>query len=150
MKQFNPAIFLLLMMSFSTVVFSQELKYKVEDNKQLPDVLPVTQQTLLAIFQSKFEESISFPLTDQIAFTGSVISKVEKYSNMETVILRSVENTTYLMQLSKQTLKNNDVVFSGRILFGNEQYMFLLKRDKKNHYTLEKSKLNAILQDCSM
>jgi hypothetical protein len=55
-----------------------------------------------------------------------------------------------MMQLSKQTLKNNEVVFSGRMLFGNEQQIFLLKKGKTNHYTLEKSNLNTILQDCSM
>ena len=149
MKQINAAILLLLMIAFSTVVFSQNSNPKFNDPKSLSADFPVNQEILLKVVQLNKGDDISIKLSESFTLNAVVSNKVKKFGSLETVVLRSKEFPQCLFQVSIRTLKNNTINLSGRLLNIGEN-SFLLKKDKLDEYHFEKINNNAILQGCSM
>jgi hypothetical protein len=81
---------------------------------------------------------------------GTVVNKVKKYGNLESIIIRSTEWGNALMQISRQESKTGIIIYSGRIMNISESESYVLVKDKDNNYSLHKKTTTALLQDCSL
>lgn len=83
----------------------------------------------------------------KLAFEGKVISSVQKFHNLHSVIIKSPALNNTLLSLSKRTNPDKTITYTGRIL--NEQYAdaYELTRDEDGSYVFEKIQTADLIQD---
>ena len=148
MKLIPKSLGVLLLCLTTAISFAQ----KATDRKEilfskLPQEIQITQQTLAASFQHQETEQVTISFTDQFIIKGKVISNEMKYSNLQTIIIRT--DADVLVSLSKQWLPNNVISYTGRIMSPKAVDGFLLKNNSRQEFYLEKFSIENILQDCS-
>ena len=81
--------------------------------------------------------------------SGPVVSRVAKYSNLETVVIKLAAYNNSLFSLSKQTDAANNITYVGKII--NPLYAdgFELKSNADGSYELVKIDIEKILVTCN-
>jgi hypothetical protein len=87
---------------------------------------------------------------NELKISGEVISNINVYDNLQTVIIRSAEYNNALVQVSKQLNADGTINYVGRIFSPGAADGFEIKRSAEGAYSLQKFETAAILQDCSM
>ncbi len=80
-------------------------------------------------------------------FAGNIISSVERYGKLSSIIVKSTSLNNTLLSLSKRTNEDNTVTYIGRIL--NESYAdgYELNKNTDGTYSFNKIKAEDLLQD---
>ena len=148
MKLLPKSLGVLLLCLTTAISFAQ----KATDKKELlfskfPAEIQISQQILAAAFQNKETELVNLSFTDQFIIKGKVVSNEMKYSNLQTIIIRT--DADVLVSLSKQWLPNNVISYSGRIMSQKASDGFLLKNEGHKKFYLQKFAAENILQDCN-
>jgi hypothetical protein len=114
-----------------------------------PTTINCTGAELSSLFTAAKGESINLSLASNFTLSGSVISNLVKYSNLQTIIIKLPAFKNTLFSLSKQTDQNNKNTYAGRIL--NPLYAdgFELKRNADGNYQLIKIDVEKILVNCN-
>lgn len=146
MKLIPKSLGVLLLCLTTAISFAQKATKEILFSK-LPQEIQVNQQVLSAAFQHKEKELVSISFTAQFTIKGKVISNEMKYSNLQTIIIRT--DADVLVSLSKQWLPDNVISYSGRIMSQKASDGFLLKNEAHKKFFLEKFATENILQDCN-
>lgn len=141
---------LLLLLTLSAIVVNAQLsgsKPKLFGN--LPEIIVCNESTLSQAFAVTAEQQASFSFSGDFLFTGKVLSNTARYSNLQTVVIRSAAFADAVFVLSRVTAKDNSVEYTGRIV--NTKYAdgYELKKDASGKYQLVKFELEKQLPDCS-
>lgn len=150
MKRPIPYAMLLLFILNSVTGFSQataDLKPKLFSN--FPEKITFSELELSKVFNAAVDQNISLHFSDNFLFTGKVTSKVVKYSNLQTAVIKSPAFSDAIFALSKIINADNSISYIGRII--NKKYFdgYELKKDAYNNYQLIKIETDKVIQDCS-
>ncbi len=91
----------------------------------------------------------TFNFSPEFTFTGEVMSNVQVYPNLRTVIVRSSEYKNAMLQVSMQTDADQGVTYVGRILSRQSTDGFTINKSNAGNYALEKFDTSRLLQDCN-
>lgn len=114
-----------------------------------PTSVNCTAAQLSSLFTEKKGANINLVLADNLTLSGIVSSNLLKYSNLQTIIIKLPAFKNTLCSLSKQTDKNNNNIYTGRIL--NPLYTdgFELKPNKGGNYQFTKIDTERIFANCN-
>ena len=93
-------------------------------------------------------KEISIHLSEDFTFNGTVISNQKKYNSLHTVMVRSNENATSIMQITL-IKENNNISYSGRIINSNAADGYELKNNN-GAYSLQKFETLKLLDPCKL
>jgi hypothetical protein len=114
-----------------------------------PNSINCSESQLASMFAASKGQQISLSLGNNLSLSGAITSKLTKYSNLQTIVVKLPAFKDALFSLSKQIDQNNHINYVGRIM--NPQYAdgFELKRTADGNYQFVKIDLEKILVDCS-
>jgi hypothetical protein len=117
--------------------------------KSLPEKTQVAIATLATSMELKEGSEMSIKLAEGLEFKGKVISNIQKYHNLRSVLIQSenMENTVF--QISAQLNDDKTISYVGKILSQGSAEGLKLSTDDKGNYFLTKFETSNILQDCS-
>lgn len=98
-------------------------------------------------FNAKVGSSVQLNFANNFTFNGTVLSSVQRYGKLLSIILKSPSLHNTLLSVSKRINDDNSVTYVGRIL--NEAYAdgYELKQSSDGKYTFNKIKTEDIIQD---
>ena len=102
---------------------------------------------LKGLFNRKQGSTLQLSLPGNFNFTGTILSSVQKYPNLKTVIIKSDGLNGTVFGVSEIINDDNSITYVGRVV--NEKYSdgFELQHDDAGNYFLTKINLQDILQD---
>jgi hypothetical protein len=81
------------------------------------------------------------------AFNGIVLSSINRYDNLYTVIVKSPSLDNTLLSISKRINDDQTITYVGRIINNNYADGYELKRENNGSYTMHKIKTDALIED---
>lgn len=101
-------------------------------------------------FTAREGQHIVLFFSDNFKFSGTVVSNVEKYSNLQSMTIKSDQSEHIIFHLSRQLLEDNSISFVGRIMSPNASDGYQIKKSQTGNYSFEKIDAQKILQDCNL
>lgn len=141
---------MLLLILTTSVAFSQNnAASKPALFASYPNVINCNASELNRAFSIAGNQAVTLSLAGGFSFTGNVTSNVVKYSNLQTVVIKSPLFNNAIFHLSKRTNPDNSISFVGRII--NQEYNdgYELKQDAAGNYQLRKIETEKVIQTCS-
>ena len=116
---------------------------------KFPATIDCTEAQLASLFSAVKGQNISVSLANNLMLSGPVTSKLVKYGNLQTIVVKLPAFNNTLFSLSKQTDKADKNTYVGRII--NPLYAdgFELRRNEAGNYQLVKIDLEKILVNCN-
>ncbi len=151
MRPLTTTALLLLFTITGVTAFSQ----KGQTNKPAlfsayPDVINCNVSELGRAFNEAVNQSVSLSLTNNFSFSGTISSNVVKYSNLQSVVIRSAAFGKAIFHLSKRTNPDNSITYVGRIIDQDYSDGYELKLDAAGNYQLRKIEIERVIQHCSL
>ena len=135
----------LLLLSLTTTVFSQTSRPQIFSKQ--PDRISCNTSTLSGAFDIEEGKSISLLLSDNITFSGKVISNIVKYSNLQTMTIQLPSFGNAVLHLSKQINDDKTINYVGRIMHKDASDGYLIEKNG-NDYSFKKINTERILEVC--
>jgi len=150
MKFLSKLTFAILLCLTTAASYSQasQPKPKIFDN--FPGTIDCAVSEFANVFSAAEGQHVVMSFSNNFKFTGRIISNVVKYSNLQTVTIRSDNSEQTIFHLSKQTNPDNTVSYIGRIMNSGAADGYQVKRDMSGNYQFEKVDAEKILQDCHL
>ena len=98
-------------------------------------------------FVVKEGSSIQLQFANSFTFSGTIISSVQRYGKLSSIIVKSSSLQNTLLSLSKRTNEDNTITYIGRILNGASTDGYELNKNTDGSYTFNKVKSEDLLQD---
>jgi len=149
MKHFAPYALLLLCTILATPGFSQNPpSVKPKQFAQYPDVINCSQAELDKVFNMSSGQMVSMNFSNDFSFGGDIISKMTRYSNLQSAVVKSPAFNNTIFNLSKRINPDNSITYTGHIL--NKDFFdgYELKRNADGSYQLKKFETDRVMQDC--
>lgn len=145
MKPTKPLLMALLCLS-SAVCFSQTAKTEVFS--QFPETINISKSELSQSLLATEGAAITVRFAD-LVISGKVIANVQKYDNLQSMVIRSDAYANALIHLSKITNKDNTISYVGSILSEEAADGYEVKADPAGNYQLKKIQQDTVLQPCT-
>ena len=148
MKTISRLLTLCLLLSTSRCTLAQVTKSsRPELFSSFSADIPASVNELDKAFAARAGSPIQFDFANNFSFSGTVLSSVQKYSNLSSVIIKSPLLKNSLFAISKRINDDNTITYVGRII--NEKYAdgYELKKDKAGNYFFTKIKTADLIQD---
>ncbi|WP_255156013.1 hypothetical protein [Ferruginibacter sp. HRS2-29] len=141
----------MLLLCLSTAVgFSQQnVAAKTRLFATLPDRIDLNSDVFKNVMTLAEGAAIAIPMGDGYTFQGIVLSNEIKYSNLQSVTIRSANLDNSFFSISKITNADNSISYTGRIMNNNALDGYEIKKAEAGNYKLQKFETARILQDCS-
>ncbi len=123
-------------------------KPKVFDN--LPSSISISESLLESFFNLGKNQETTLALGDKFSFPGKVLSNEVKYSNLQTVIVKSSAFNNAIFQVSRIINEDKSISYTGRILNTKAFDGFELKKNTAGLYELQKFETDKVTNDCSL
>jgi hypothetical protein len=146
MKSLSKLMFALLFSLATTTGFSQTSKPKIF--AAFPNTINCTVSEFFNAFHVTEGQHIILSFSDNFKFSGTVISNVVKYSNLQSMTIKSDLSDKTIFHLSKQINDDNSVSYVGRIIDPTASDGYQVKKDMAGNYQFEKTDAEKILQEC--
>ncbi len=98
-------------------------------------------------FFAKEGKSIQLNFANNFSFNGTVVSSVQRYSNLTTIIVKSELLQNTLLSISKRINEDNSVSYVGRIINENYSDGYELKKAADDNYIFQKINMSDLIQD---
>jgi hypothetical protein len=147
MKRIYKAVVLFtLLLSFNNIK-AQQVERRPQMFAALADKINFPKAELEKIFNTPQGNSIKLSLGTDVGFSGLIISSLQKYDNLKSVIIRlnNLDNT--VLGISKRTNDDKTISYIGRIINANYADAFELKTDAAGNHFLNKRKTIELIQD---
>ena len=113
-----------------------------------PQSINVDKNIFASVLDVAEGNEVSVPLSSDFIFTGKVIGNFTKYNDLHTVMVRSNDNQTSILQIT--AIKNdNTVSYSGRIINSKAADGYEIKNNN-GVYSLQKFETIKILDPCKL
>ena len=137
-------LFILLAVTYSSKAQKAELPklFNGVENK-----INYPKADLEKIFTKTKGSSFQISLPGNFSFTGTIVSTVQRYSNLKSFLIKSDVLHGAMFSVSKRINDDNSITYVGRII--NDKYSdgYELKVDSAGKYFLNKINMNELLQD---
>lgn len=120
-----------------------------EKISEFPNSMSIAKSALEDAFKSESGQKIQIIFNNNFNFSGYVISNEFKYADLRSMIIKSENDPSALLQINRTVGKDHIVSYSGRIMNQKALEVIEIKKDMADHYSLRKIGLDKILQDCS-
>ncbi|MDB5199834.1 MAG: hypothetical protein JWO92_1797 [Chitinophagaceae bacterium] len=99
------------------------------------------------IFTTPEGRTIKLSLADNVGLTGVITSSIQRYHNLQSVIvkLNNLDNTVF--GISKRTNDDNSITYIGRIINTKYADAFELKTDANGNYFINKKNTADLIED---
>ncbi|MDQ6761038.1 MAG: hypothetical protein M3015_00245 [Bacteroidota bacterium] len=98
-------------------------------------------------FLAKEGSVIQLQFSNNFVFSGTIMSSVQRYGKLSSIIVKSPSLQNTLLSLSKRTNEDNTITYVGRILNGSYADGYELNKNTDGTYTFNKVKSEDLLQD---
>lgn len=149
MKRPLTAVLLLFLLFNSSSVFSQNNNTpRPKQFSNFPNIINCSEAEISRIFSSVAGQNINLSFSDNFSFSGNVTSNLVKYSNLQSVIIKSPTFDNAIFSISKITNADNSISYTGRIINLNYADGYELKKNAAGDYRLIKIETGQVIQDC--
>ena len=148
MKKYSKTLLAVLFSVATIASFAQIHDSRSKNYASLPESINIDKNIFGNVLNAPEGKEISVRLSDQFTFTGTVIGNFTKYKKLHTVMVRSTEDATSILQI---TLINDDnnISYAGRIINSNAADGYEIKNNNGN-YSLQKFETLKILDPCKL
>ncbi len=95
-------------------------------------------------------QHITLSFSDGFKFSGTVISNVVKYYNLQSMTIKSDLSEKTIFHLSKQINDDNSTSYVGRIMNATASDGYQIIKDPTGNYKFEKIDAERILPECNL
>ena len=113
-----------------------------------PAILSISENCLQNIFSFTADQSATIDFGNGLLFPCKVLRNELKYSNLQTVIIRSTTFDNAMLQVSKITNRDQSITYAGRIINQRAADGFEIKKNSNGTYQLQKFETDRILEAC--
>jgi hypothetical protein len=144
---FKAAVLVGLLVSFQGIKAQVVTERRPELFSAFSKTIDFPKSQLEKIFTAAEGSTIKLSLGNNVGFSGVVTSSVQKYQNLQSVIIRlnNLDNT--VMGISKRINDDNSISYIGRIINTRYADAFVLKPDANGTYFLNKTKTAELIED---
>jgi hypothetical protein len=114
-----------------------------------PSVINCTEQELSRVFTLAEGQPVVLSFSNNFNFGGSITSRVTRYSNLQSSVIKSPVFNNAIFSLSKRTNADNSITYVGGIINENYADGYMLKKDNAGAYSLQKIELSRQLPTCT-
>ena len=142
---------LLLMVSLCTyagATAQQTSEVKPKLFASFPSTLSITEACLQNIFSFAADQEAVIDFGNNLSLPCKVIRNEVKYSNLQTVIIRSTAYDNVMLQVSRITNRDLSIIYTGRIINPRAADGFEIKQNSNGSYQLQKFETDKILEGC--
>lgn len=148
MKTISKFIVLCPLLTVFSFAFSQDVTFhRPPLFNTYPNTIAASVQQLEAAFSAIQGSAVTLSFGDQFSFSGTVISNVQKYPNLHTVLIRSVLLNNTLFSISKVTGPDQGVTYVAHIINPGYSDGYELIRSQSGNYAFNKIKTKDLIQD---
>ena len=99
------------------------------------------------IFNTPEGRTIKLSLGDNVGLTGVITSSIQRYHNLQSVVVRlnNLDNTIF--GISKRTNDDNSISYVGRIINTKYADAFEVKSDANGNYFINKTNTATLIED---
>ena len=148
MKKYSKILLAVLLSVSSLASFAQMNDRRPQLYSSRPQSINIDKSIFGNVLDAVEGKEISIHLSEDFTFNGTVISNQKKYNSLHTVMLRSNENATSIMQITL-IKENNNISYSGRIINSNAADGYELKNNN-GAYSLQKFETLKLLDPCKL
>ena len=148
MKKYSKTLLAALLSVSSLASFAQMNDRRPQLYSSRPQSINIDKSIFGNVLDAVEGKEISIHLSEDFTFNGTVISNQKKYNSLHTVMVRSNENATSIMQITL-IKENNNISYSGRIINSNAADGYELKNNN-GAYSLQKFETLKLLDPCKL
>ncbi|MFT3979812.1 MAG: hypothetical protein QM687_05025 [Ferruginibacter sp.] len=108
----------------------------------------ISENSLQNIFSLTTDQETVIDFGNNFLFPCKVLRNEAKYSNMQTVIIRSSAFDNAMLQVTKITNRDQSVTYKGRIINERAADGFEIKKNTAGSYELRKFETDRVLEPC--
>lgn len=150
MKTLKTLLSLLLCLT-TAAAFSQKTdQAKPKLFAGFPETIQLSKNILQNTMKVNEGEEVIVAFTNEFHFKGTVISNLQKYDNLQSVMIKSAVFGNSIFQLSRITNKDNSISYVGRIINPDAFDGYEIKKDEADQYSFVKFETRRKLEDCSI
>ena len=99
------------------------------------------------IFTLQEGKTIKLSLGENVGLTGVITSSIQRYANLQSVIIKlnNLDNTVF--GISKRTNDDNSITYIGRIINTKYSDAFELRSDANGNYFINKKQTAELIED---
>ncbi|MDQ2863751.1 MAG: hypothetical protein M3R50_08930 [Bacteroidota bacterium] len=109
--------------------------------------IPASSVELDKAFTALAGSKIQLDFGDKFSFAGTILSSVQKYKNLKSVIIKSPAFKDAILSISKRIDEDNSITYVGRISRENSSDGYQLVKDNSGKYLFTKIKTADLIQD---
>ena len=148
MKKYSKTLLAVLFSVASIASFAQIHDVRPNLYANRPNSINVDKTIFASVLLVTEGNEVSVPLSTDFTFTGKVIGNFTKYNNLHTVMVRSNDNVTSILQIT--AIKNdNTISYSGRLINDKAADGYEIKNNN-GVYSLQKFETIKILDPCKL
>jgi hypothetical protein len=138
---------LIVLFTFLTATSFAQTKQKLF--VEYPETISLSEPIITEALSYNKGATVSISLSSNFTFAGTVISNQQKYENLQTIMIRSIENNASIFQISKITNKDNSITYAGLIINKDAADGYVIKNNN-GIYSLQKFETDKILESCKL
>lgn len=129
--------------------FAQNTENKTALFDSYPSKIELQEAQLAQYFTKSEGAKSDVELTSAFKFSGNVSSNIQKYPNLQSVVIKSSNFPGALMQISKITNPDNSISYSCHIIGKKMSDGYEMKPTSNGTYILTKVLSRDLIQDCN-
>ena len=143
----NSALLVLLIFSYSSKAQQHITDIKPNLFGLLADKIDFPKNELEKAFTTPESSALQLSLPGNITFTGTIISSIQRYSNLQSSVIKLNNFDGTIFGISKRINEDGSISYIGRII--NQKYGdgYELKADVNGNYFINKIKTEDLIQD---
>jgi hypothetical protein len=147
MKLLNKGMLVVLFSLIATTSFAQTIQSKQNIFAAYPQNIAIDNVVLSNSISFTKGSTVTLNLSNEFQFTGTVFFNEKIYDNLQTVMIRALDNAKSVFEITKLTNKDNSFEYRGRIMNNDAADGYEIKNINGN-YTLQKFETQKILEVC--
>jgi len=109
--------------------------------------IPAPVAVLDKAFAATAGNTVKFMFAPGFEFSGTVISSVQKYNNLASVLVKSPALNNALLSISRRINDDHTITYAGRIINENYADAYELVKDPSGNYSFTKIRTEELIQD---
>ena len=141
-------LMLLVCLCSYTAATAQQSEVKPQLFASFPSVLNISETCLQKIFSLTTDQESVIDFGNNLLFPCKVLRNEVKYSNMQTVIIRSSAFDNAMFQVSRIVNGDQSITYTGRIINERAADGLEIKKTATGTYQLKKFETDRVLEGC--
>ena len=144
---YKAAVLFTLLISFNNTNAQVVTERRPQLFAAFAKTINIPKPELEKIFATAEGRTIKLSLGGNVGLTGVITSSIQKYDNLQSVIIKlnNLDNTVF--GISKRTNDDNSITYIGRIINTKYSDAFELKADVNGNYFINKKNTADLIED---